>query len=88
MKKSISILPKSQKRNITASYSRIEGLSEEKIALALEFGVISKKEYEVVMNLKAHTASLLPPRKLIRTLDSLCKKGFLSTNSCTMPIST
>ena len=88
MIKSLINHTKSQKRNITASYSRIEGLSEEKLALALEFGVISKKEYEVVMKIKTHAASLLPPRKLIRTLDSLCKKGILSTNSCTMPIST
>ena len=86
MKKSISTLKSSQLRNIKGSYRKIEGLSEEKIALALEFGAISEKEYEVIMNLKIHAASLLPPRKLIRTLTSLCDKGFLSTNSCMTPI--
>ena len=87
MKKSASFLTKSQKRSITERFRTIEGLSVEKVALALEFGAISKREYEVVMNLKTHAASLLPPRKLIKTLNSLCDKGFLSTNSCMMPIS-
>ncbi len=73
------------KKIIAKSYDQLKNLSIDKLCLALEVGLISKNEYNLLMNLKSNTASYIPPRKLIKIFHTICDKGFLSDRSCIIP---
>ena len=73
------------KKIIGKSYDQLKNLSIDKLCLALEIDLISKKEFNLLMHLKSNTASYLTPKKLIKTFHTLCDKGFLSDRSCIIP---
>lgn len=73
------------KRDLAESLRRVQNLSAVQLSLALELGILSKKEYRLAMDLKLNEPSLLPPKKLIKTLARLCDKGIISNRECVIP---
>jgi len=73
------------KKKLLGIPKKMELLSQEQLILAYETGVISKKEYQLLMDLKLKRASDLPPRTYLKTMNALCQKGFLSKSECVIP---
>ena len=59
MKKIPNIRIKSFKRDLSESINKLKKLSLEQLALALELRLISKKEYELVINIKVRKGQRL-----------------------------
>lgn len=63
----------------------IESYSEFKLTLALELDLISKNEYDLLIDLKSGNATHLPPKAYVKTINKICQKGFFSKHACIIP---